>query len=446
MKESSNKESGISRRSALKVMGLGAAALAVGTFAKAADARGTFYDNLQAKAAAGEITPVDKKLNYKNGDKISVLGFGCMRFPTTGAGRNAPVDVAATQKLVDYAYEHGINYYDTAYVYHGGKSEGIIGEALKKYPRGSYFLADKMPGYLVKQKSDIASFFEVQLKRCNVDYFDYYLLHSITQKAEYDKVYEEFGGYEYCAEQKRKGRIKNLGFSFHGDRALWDYIIDKHPWDFVQIQLNYIDWRADGEYLYKSLEERKIPCIVMEPLLGGRLASLSAGANQILKEKNPEASIASWAFRWVGSLPNVLAVLSGMTYMSHLEDNVRTYTDFKKLSAAENAVLGRAVSEYQKFSRIGCTACRYCMPCPFEVEIPSVFDTYNKLVMEGNIPDKASQSAEEYASKKNIFTDAFRKAFAEGGSADACVACGECIQKCPQHLQIPDLMAMIKGV
>lgn len=435
----------ISRRNALKVLGLGAAALTVGHFAKASEKVIPAAD-FKKMADAGEITPVDKNTNYKNGDRITKLGFGCMRFPTTGSGRNAPVDVPQAQKLVDYAYEHGINYYDTAYVYHGGKSEGIIGEALKKYPRDSYFLADKMPGYMVRQKSDIASYFETQIRRCNVDYFDYYLLHSITNKEQYDKVYEEWGGYEYCLEQKKKGRIRNLGFSFHGDRALWDYVIDKHPWDFVQIQLNYIDWRKDGEYLYKSLEEKRIPCIVMEPLLGGRLASLSAGANNILKEANPQQSVASWAFRWVGSLPNVLTVLSGMTYMSHLEENVKTFTNFKKLTASEEMTLNKAISEYQKFERIGCTACRYCMPCPFEVEIPSVFETYNNLVMAGNIPDKSSQSAEEYATKKAAFSEEFKKAFAAGGGPSQCVGCGECLSKCPQHLQVPDLMSLINNM
>ncbi len=184
----------------------------------------------------------------------------------------------------------------------------------------------------------------------------------------------------------------------------------------------------------------------MEPLLGGRLASLSAAANSILKEAAPGQSTASWAFRWVGSLPNVLTVLSGMTYMSHLEENIKTFTNFRKLTASEEMTLNRAISEYQKFERIGCTACRYCMPCPFEVEIPAVFETYNNLVMSKNIPDKTSQSAEEYAAKKAVFDVEFGKAFAAGGSHSQCVGCGECLSKCPQHLQIPDLMSLMNNI
>ncbi len=430
----------INRRKALKIMGLSIASLAVASFKNNA-----FANNLSEKIANGEISQVVKRENNKNGDMVSLIGFGCMRFPTNGEGRNAPVDVEKVQELVDYAFAHGINYYDTAYVYHGGKSEGIISNALKKYPRNSYFLADKMPGYYVKEKGEIAKIFEEQLQRCNTDYFDYYLLHSLQNKPGYDKVYEEFGGYEYLNSEKKRGRIKQLGFSFHGDRELWDYVIDLHPWDFVQIQLNYIDWKKDGEYLYKSLEERKIPCIIMEPLLGGRLASLSASANKILKDKRPNDSIASWAFRYVGSLPNVLTALSGMTYMEHLVDNINTFTDFKKLSVSEKMTLNKAIVEYEKFQRIGCTSCRYCMPCPFEVEIPTVFETYNKLVMEKSIPSKEDQTAEEFAEKSKKFADTFKKEFANGGNATACVGCGACEPKCPQHLSIPDLMEMIKS-
>lgn len=416
------KEENISRRKALKILGLSALGIAAGSFAKAGEPAGynAFFENFSEKVAKGKITPVTKRVNHKNGDKISLLGFGCMRFPTLGKGKGAQIDRVRVQELVDYAYSCGINYYDTAYVYHGGKSEGVIGEALKKYPRSSYFLADKMPGYRAKKKEDIASFFAEQLQRCNVDYFDYYLLHSLQQQSEYDKVYEEWGGYEYLLEQKKKGRIKNLGFSFHGDRAFFDYLLQKHEWDFVQIQLNYIDWAEDAEYLYNSLSKRKIPVIIMEPLLGGRLASLSEGANKILKDYNSEGSVASWAFRFAGSCTNVITVLSGMTYMAHLQDNIKTFTNFKPLSIEDRKVLDKAVAEYQKHDRINCTACRYCMPCPFGVEIPTVFASYNKGLAKDAKPDKAGLA-----------------------TAVKCQKCGVCLAKCPQHLPIPDLMERI---
>lgn len=440
MNEKKNKN--ISRRKALEIMGVGVVA-AMGAMSFRSNG---FLKNLPKKIENGEITLVDKRKNSKNGDMISLLGFGCMRFPTQGKGRHAPIDTAKVQELVDYAYEHGVNYYDTAYVYHGGKSEGVIGNALKKYPRKSFFLADKMPGYNVTAKEDGPKFFEEQITRCGVTYFDYYLLHSLQNRESYDKVYEEMGVYSYLIEQKKKGRIKNLGFSFHGDVPFFDYLMEKHEWDFVQIELNYLDWKGqNAEHLYNTLEKKGVPCIIMEPLKGGMLASMTKDADAILKAKEPDKSIASWAFRYAGSLPDVITVLSGMTYMAHLEDNVKTYTGFKPLTEDEHTTIEKAVAEYQKFKRIGCTHCNYCMPCPFGVEIPTVFATYNKLVMDSNVPDMKNQQSEAYKKKSVIFADTFKKAFAESGGPDKCAECGQCIEKCPQHLSIPSLLQMIKG-
>ena len=442
---SNNNNSGkkISRRRAIEIMGLGLVGAATAMSFKS----NPFLRNLPQKVKEGKIKLVDKRKNPKNGDMISLVGFGCMRFPTTGeGGRKAPIDIAKTQELVDYAYAHGINYYDTAYVYHGGKSEGVIGAALKKYPRKSYFLADKMPGYNVRVKEDGPKFFEEQIQRCGVDYFDYYLLHSLQNRQGYDKVYEEMGVYDYLVEQKKKGRIRQLGFSFHGDMPFFDYVIDKHPWDFVQVELNYLDWKGqDAEHIYNALVKRHIPCIVMEPLKGGMLASLSTEADAIFKKANPKATVASWAFRYAGSLSDVMVILSGMTYMEHLEDNIKTFTDFKPLTSADYETINLAVAEYQKFKRIGCTACRYCMPCPFGVEIPTVFATYNQLIMDSNVPDMKAQNTDDYKKKGKAFSEAFHKAFAQGGGPDKCAKCGACLSKCPQHLEIPSLMSMING-
>ena len=438
----------ISRREALKRIGFGALAIA-GGYSLITSCKGKVKD----EAANGTLVMATRK-DKATGREISLLGYGCMRFPTYDTGEtNArgrkimAIDMEKSQAIIDHAYASGITHYDTAWNYHNEKSAVAIGQMLKKYPRESFTLANKMPGWLITSPEKALELFEEQLKRCDVEYFDYYMCHAISEQSGYDKPYEEFGGYEVLAKEKEKGRIKRLGFSFHGDLELFKYILDKRQWDFVLLQINYIDWvEQNAEALYKELESRGIQCMVMEPLKGGALASLTPDANEILKEAAPNSSIASWAFRYVGSLPNVLTVLSGMTEMEHLKDNLKTFGNFKPLTAEERVVLDKAIAEYKRYKQIGCTACRYCMPCKFGVDIPAVFEAYNKCVKESNIPDLNGPKDSKFNKKKRAFLATYNNTVPEGARADKCINCGACRSVCPQKLDVPTLITQIKDM
>lgn len=383
----------------------------------------------------------DKKLDVE----VSLLGFGCMRLPRVEEGKE-DIDVPAATQLVDYAYEHGVNYFDTAWNYHDGTSEAFIGNALKKYPRDSFYLATKMPTWAVNDREEAEKVFEQQLKNCQVDYFDFYLLHAISSQSDYDSVYEKGGIYEYLQEEKAKGRIRRLGFSFHGSPLLMQYLLEKHDWDFAQIQLNYMDWHVhDAKRLYAMLEERGIPCIIMEPVHGGSLANLNPEAVEILKKEAPDKTPASWAVKFVASLPNILTVLSGMSTMEQVEDNVQTLTGFEPLAEDQKAVLKQALTAYMKSRTIPCTACRYCMPCPFGVEIPRVFETYNEAVCTDNVPDVKGEKNAEFTRKKNKFLWLY-DSIPPNNRAKNCTACERCIMKCPQRIKIPEWMRFIRNL
>ena len=438
----------ISRREALKHIGFGALAIA-GGYSLITSCKGKVKD----EAANGTLVMATRK-DKGTGREISLLGFGCMRFPTYDTGEtNArgrkimAIDMEKSQALVDHAYANGVTHYDTAWNYHNEKSAVAIGELLKKYPRESFTLANKMPGWLITGPEKAKELFEEQLKRCGVDYFDYYLCHAISEFDGYEKPYETNGGYEVLAKEKEAGRIKRLGFSFHGDLELFKYILDKHQWDFVLLQINYIDWvDQNAEALYKELESRGIQCMVMEPLKGGALASLTPDADAILKEAAPDKSVASWAFRYVGSLPNVLTVLSGMTEMEHLKDDLGTFGNFKPLSPEEKVVLDKAIAEFRRYAQIGCTACRYCMPCKYGVDIPAVFAAYNKCVKESNIPDMKGPRDGKFEKKKRAFLATYNNTVPEGARADKCIGCGACKSACPQKLDVPELITQIKDM
>lgn len=438
----------ISRREALKHIGFGALAIA-GGYSFITSCKGKVKD----EAANGTLVMAKKKDDI-TGKEISLLGYGCMRFPTYDTGEKnergraiMAIDMEKSQALIDHAYASGITHYDTAWNYHNGKSAEAIGTMLKKYPRESFTLCNKMPGWLITSPEKAQELFNTQLQQCGVEYFDYYLCHAISNQAGYDKPYEELGGYDVLAKEKTNGRIKRLGFSFHGSKELFTYILDKRQWDFVLLQINYIDWvDQEAEFFYKEAEKRGIPCMVMEPLKGGALASLTPDADAILKEAAPDSSVASWAFRYVGSLPNVLCVLSGMTEMEHLKDNLKTFCNFKPLSDAEKAVLDKAIAEFRKYKQIGCTACRYCMPCKYGVDIPAVFAAYNKCVKESNIPDMNGPRDSKFNKKKRAFLATYMNTVPEGSRADKCINCGACKSACPQLMDVPALITDIKNM
>lgn len=384
-----------------------------------------------------------EKRIYKNADEaVSLLGFGCMRLPRLHEDK-PDIDEDLAEAMVDYAYRHGVNYFDTAYPYHGGLSELFIGRALEKYPRGSFFLADKMPGWLLKGPGDGERIFREQLKRCRVDYFDFYLCHSLSfLEADYMGKYERTGAIDFLRGQREDGTIRHLGFSFHGSPEELTRILDRGDWDFVQIQLNYLDWEVqDAEAKYRILEERGIPCVVMEPLRGGNLCSLCGESVAILKTARPEKSIASWAIRFAASLPNVLTVLSGMSTPEQVEDNVRTMEDFHPLNDGERKTLSRSLEVYRRTGTIPCTECRYCMDCPAGVDIPEVFAVYNRCATTMHLP-VSSGVQHSYDRNAKIFLKAY-ETLPEAKRADNCVACGKCMTLCPQKIRIPDRMAEI---
>lgn len=364
---------------------------------------------------------------YRDTDvKVSLLGMGCMRLPKVDPEKE-DIDYEKAQEIIDYAYANGVNYFDTAYGYHGGQSELFVGQALKKYPRESFFLASKMPIWCVKKKGDVERIFNEQLQRCQTDYFDFYLFHS-QNAANFQKC-QEFGVYEFLSQMKAEGKIRRLGFSFHDTPEVLRHICDTYPWDFAQIQLNYLDWEMqDAKTQYQILNDREIPVIVMEPVRGGALASPCEAADILFREERPDKSVASWAIRFAASLPGVLTVLSGMSNMEQVRDNVDTMARFEPLTDREREVIDEALEAYRKKDTVPCTGCRYCMDCPFGVDIPKMFSLYNHYVLD--------RDGEDYL-------EAY-EAQPESERADQCQACGACMEKCPQHIRIPDQMVTIR--
>ncbi|WP_233550544.1 aldo/keto reductase [Bacteroides sp. OF04-15BH] len=453
-------DKGMSRRNMLKWLAAGTISAVAGSYGW----RRTMSCGKDGYSTAGvmpEIIPTDK-MTYRTdphtGKKVSLLGYGLMRLPVKeGANPNSDeVDQDMVNKLVDYAIAHGINYFDTAHPYHKGMSQIAIGKALKKYPRDKFFLATKMPTPHMPTLEQAKEIFEKQLRDCQVEYFDYYLLHNLQTIEVYKEIYENRGILHYLLEQKRKGRIRNLGFSFHGTRSLMEYLLNLDlQWDFVQIQCNYHDWdrgaelpawmqqseRVPARWMYEKLTEKQIPITVMEPLLGGRLTRLSRSAIAILKQAAPEQSIASWAFRFVGSLPNILCVLSGMTYMENLQENICTFSPLQPLSEEEHKVLDKALDVFLGNRTVPCTGCQYCTPCPYGVDIPAVFAHYNKCVNEEQMPK--DRMDEDYRRARRRFLIGYDRSVPELQQANRCIQCGQCVSKCPQWINIPKEMQKI---
>lgn len=358
--------------------------------------------------------------------KMPKLGFGLMRLPE----KDGQIDIERVKGMVDAYISAGLNYFDTAYVYHGGFSEVAAREALvKRYPRDSFMLATKLPAWEMRVPEDRDRIFNEQCERAGVDYFDFYLLHSVEDGSNYD-TYESFDCFSWGVKMKEAGKIRHFGFSFHGSPELLETILDAHPEvEFVQIQLNYLDRTnpvVRSEELYNILAARGIPIIVMEPVRGGMLASLAPEEEAKFKALRPEKSIASWAFRFVGSLSGVMTILSGMSTEEQMADNISTFTDFEPLSDSELAAVNEVTEDILKIPQIGCTACKYCTPgCPMDISIPDIFRTINTL----------SRYPDDWRSK-NFYSGLIQRS----GKASDCVACGQCESVCPQHLPIIELM------
>ena len=365
-------------------------------------------------------------------NKIPKLGFGLMRLPE----KEGVIDIERVKTMVDKYMKSGMNYFDTAYIYHGGKSETAAREALvKHYPRESFMIATKLPAWEIKQESDIERIFSEQCERAGVEYFDFYLLHSIEDGSNYD-TYEKYDCFNWGLKKKEEGRIKHFGFSFHGSPELLEQVLDKHPeMEFVQIQLNYLDRTnpvVRSQKLYDILHKRNIPMIIMEPVRGGMLANMAPDIEAKFKAARPNDSVASWALRYVASLEGVMTVLSGMSTEEQMDDNIKTFTKFEPITADEMKIIDEVTDEILRIPQIGCTACRYCTDgCPAKISIPDVFRTVNTL---RRYPDDWRA--------KNFYSGLVSRS----GKASDCLSCGQCEGVCPQHLPIIDLLKEAAGI
>ena len=385
------------------------------------------------------------RTNPGNGDRVSILGYGCMRWPMIKDEDDKDViDQEATNRLIDHAIANGVNYFDTAPVYLQGQSEKATGIALSRHPRSSYFIATKLSNFSNYSRENSIMMYRKSFENLQTDYIDYYLLHSISGAEAFQKRYVENGLIDFLMDERKAGRIRNLGFSFHGDQKGWDELMathEKYHWDFVQIQLNYLDWRHAGgrntnaEYLQQELDKRGIPSIIMEPLLGGRLSKVPQHIADRLKERNPQGSVASWAFRFAGTPKGVLCVLSGMTYMEHLQDNLKTYSPLVPLNNEELAFLEETAGLMMKYPTIPCNDCKYCMPCPYGIDIPAILLHYNKCVNAGEVAEDIED--ENYRKARRAYLVSYDRAVPKLRQADRCIGCNTCVEHCPQHIRIP---------
>ena len=360
---------------------------------------------------------MEKRKIEKLNAETSLLGFGCMRFPTTKDGK---IDEEAATKMLDKAYENGVNYFDTAYVYHNGESEIFTGKVLDRYPRESYYLATKLPVWEVNTPEDVERLLDEQLSKLHKDYIDFYLLHALNGER-WDKMVE-LGVPEICEKMKEKGKIKYFGFSFHDDYSVFEKIIIARDWDFCQIQLNYMDTDIQaGLKGYRLAEENNVPLVIMEPIKGGNLAMLPDEIDRIFKEERPDKSVASWAIRWVASKSNVMTVLSGMSNMEQVLDNLDTFVNYEPMSDEENNIVIEAAEAIRNRVANGCTGCGYCMPCPAGVNIPQNFRIWNQYHMYMN---------------EGGLNWMWNNEISDAEKADKCVKCGKCEPLCPQKLAI----------
>ncbi|HIS25707.1 MAG TPA: aldo/keto reductase [Candidatus Pullilachnospira intestinigallinarum] len=360
--------------------------------------------------------------------KLSALGMGAMRLPVID-GDDAKIDEAAAGKMVDYAMEHGVNYYDTAWGYHDGNSELVMGRALKKYPRDSYYLATKFPGYDLSNMDKVQEIFEKQLEKCGVEYFDFYLFHNVCEMNIDAYLNKAYGIYDYLLKQKKEGRIRHLGFSAHGSVEVMKRFLEAYGKDmeFCQIQLNYLDWSfQDAKGKVELLNQYNIPVWVMEPLRGGKLASLTEEESAKLKELRPDETIPAWAFRFQQSIPSVTMVLSGMSDMTQMQENIRTFEEDKPLNDAERKALLDMADEMVKKIALPCTACHYCVShCPQGLDIPGLLALYNEHCFTGG----------------GFIAPMALSAVPEDKRPNACIGCRSCEAVCPQQIKISEAMA-----
>ena len=367
---------------------------------------------------------------YKDfkGIKLSALGLGCMRLPIIGED-TANIDKEKTAEMIDYAMKNGINYYDTAWPYHNQQSELVVGEILKNYPRDSFCLSSKFPGFNEENFKKAPEIFERQLEKCQVEYFDFYLLHNVNEGNVDWFLNKDFGVVEYLLEQKKAGRIRHLGFSCHGQLDVLERTLDAYPeLEFCQIQLNWLDWKLQrANEKVDLLNSRNVPVWVMEPVRGGKLVDIGEEYEKQLRAFRPDESNPAWALRFVNGIPGVTMILSGMSNMDQLKENIKTFSEDKPLSEEERAALLSITDEMMKKNTLPCTACRYCVEeneCPMGLDIPRIMAIYNEMMY-----NNGGTSAPRYIG-----------ALPDDKKPSACIGCGGCASVCPQGLDIPGMM------
>jgi len=444
-------ETGVDRRGFMKMLGVGVGAAALAAAGGCGGGGGG--------AAVGKEVPVGKmtyRSNPKNGDLLSLLAYGMMRLPRVPRARKESLpdvndlDQEAVNELVDYAIAHGVNYFDTSPVYCKGFSERATGLALSRHPRDKYFIATKMSNQRARGREESLAIYRKSFEELKVDYIDYYLLHSVSNRNNFQERYLDNGMLDFLLKEREAGRIRNLGWSFHGDGALFEYLMSEYKWDFTMIQVNYFDWRVaaglnrsdmSAKRQYEILAEKGVPAVIMEPLLGGGLAMPHHKARAKMVQADPDASAASWAFRFAGSLPNVITVLSGMTFMDHLQDNIRTYSPLVPLSDKDNAMLDEITKVMLEYRNLTCTQCQYCMPCPYGLDIPEIFAHFNRCLNEGNFPDDKLDP--DYKRARRAFLVGLDRSVSPIRQANRCTGCGLCVKDCPQRIDIPAQMQRI---
>jgi len=441
---------GLDRRGFLKMAAAGAALAAVG----GCTSRGSQF---QAKREV----PTDKmtyRVDPKNGNKLSLLAFGMMRLPRVARARGESLpdtndlDQEAVNELVDYAIAHGVNLFDTSPVYCKGFSEKATGEALSRHPRDKYYISTKLSNSRppsAKGREESLRLYHQSFENLKVDYIDYYFAHNVGSHAALKERYVDNGILDFMFKEKEAGRVKNIGWSFHGDGEFFEYMAGAYPWDFAMIQLNYLDWgvsqgmsNVNAQRQYDILTEKNIPIWIMEPLLGGVLAVPHYKARERMTQADPQASAASWALRFAASFPNVVTILSGMMFKEHMEDNIITYSPFEPLSDDERSMLLNDISQIALENRnINCTKCQYCMPCPYGIDIPETFAHYNRSMNEGNYPD--DKQSPDYRRARRAFLVGLDRSVSPIRQAGRCINCKLCLSSCPQRIDIPAQMQRI---
>lgn len=463
MNEENTKSNGVgmSRRDALRIMTFGSLGLAAGgSVLSSCKGQSKGASAIQMSAPDGSVITTRNWTSL--GEEIGLLGMGCMRLPqlAPGKGRRGELDQEKVNELFDYALEHGVNYFDTAPAY--GDSERATGVALSRHERSSYRIATKMSNFgrggqtpTLEQAQQMLA---TSLSNLQTDYIDFYLLHALSSEPEFQSRFIENGLLDWLFKQKEEGRIRHIGFSFHGSNSYMKELLDKpYKWDFVQIQMNYIDWKemdkgptpeqsSDSESLYGLLEKRGIPVVVMEPIRGGALANVTPKIKETLAGRFPSLTPAGVALSFAASFPGVMCTLSGMSNIAQLKENVATFTDFKPFNSSDNEFLMGIADLYRSNPHIPCTGCQYCMPCPNGVNIPGNFAIYNNASDELRLPNLNGPRDKEFKRNKKEFLSHYNGNLADGTRADACTSCLVCLSKCPQHIDIPGNLHKIQDL